>query len=41
MVFPSITTAVECEGITLQQALQIALDLVLNRVVFEIESLEK
>jgi len=35
MVFPSVTTAVECEATALQQALQIALELGLNRVVFE------
>jgi len=35
MVFPSISTAVEGEATALQQALQIALDLGLNRVVFE------
>jgi len=35
MIFPSITTTTECEVITLQQALQIALGLNLNRVVFE------
>jgi len=35
MVFSSISTAVEGEATALQQALQIALDLGLNRVVFE------
>jgi hypothetical protein len=33
--FPSIPTAVECEATAIQQALQISLDLGLNRVVFE------
>jgi len=35
MVFPSIPTAVEYEAPTIQQALQISLDLGLTRVVFE------
>jgi len=35
MVFPSISTTAEGEATALQQALQIALDLGLNRVVFE------
>jgi len=35
MVFPSFTSAAECEATALQQALQIALELGLNRVVFE------
>jgi ribonuclease HI len=35
MVFPSISTAAKGEATALQQALQIALDLGLNRVVFE------
>jgi len=35
MVFPFVTTATECEATALQQSLQIALDLGLNRVVFE------
>jgi len=35
MVFPSTSTAVEGEVTALQQALQIALNLGLNRVVFE------
>jgi ribonuclease HI len=35
MVFPSVTTTVECEANALQQTLQIALDLGLNQVVFE------
>ena len=37
MVFPSIPTAAECEATVIQQALQISLDLGLNRVVFEID----
>jgi len=35
MIFPSVTTAAECEATALQQALQVALNLGLNRVVFE------
>jgi len=35
MVFSSVTTAFECEATALQDALQIALDLGLNWVVFE------
>jgi ribonuclease HI len=35
MVFPFLTTAAECEATALQQAVQIALDLGLNRVVFK------
>jgi hypothetical protein len=37
MVFPSISTAAEGEASALQQALQIALDLGLNPIVFEID----
>jgi len=36
MVFPYVTTTVECEATALHQTLQIALDLDLNRVVFEV-----
>lgn len=36
MVFPSITTAIDCEATTIQQALQTAFDIGFNRVVFEI-----
>lgn len=36
MVFTFVTTTVECEATALQQTLQIALDINLNRVVFEI-----
>jgi ribonuclease HI len=35
LVFPFVTTVAECEATALQQALQIAFDLGLNRVVFE------
>jgi hypothetical protein len=35
MVFPSVTTAAQCEATALQQSLQIALGLGLNQVVFE------
>jgi len=35
MVFPFIPTVAECEATSTQQALQISLDLGLNRVVFE------
>jgi len=37
MVFPSVTTVVKCVGTTLQQAIQIAIDLGLSRVVFIID----
>jgi hypothetical protein len=35
LFFPFIPTAAECEATAIQQALQISLDLGLNRVVFE------
>jgi len=37
MIFPFVTAAAECEAAALQQALQIALNLGFNRVVFKID----